>query len=120
MFKRHNSFDVGQRIRIRSIEDMEAEYGLADHADYLINCPGPFFNKSDMSMFCGATAIIDSINNERVTLNAWQDSNGEQNSELEHHSKWWIWTIHMIEPVEISVSFDENAFNRMLGVDNVS
>lgn len=122
MFRKLNDFYVGQRVKIRSIQNMEAEYGLRPSSPNLIYCPGTVFNKDGMSKFCGATATIDKMHTEPyglLVLNDWEDSNGSKNARLNDSAQFWGWTVHMVEPVEpeeLKFSFDSEAFNHMLGV----
>lgn len=127
MLHKLNDFYVGQRVKIRSIEDMEAEYGLRPSSPNLIYCPGVVFNKDGMSKFCGATATIEATIDEigidgpdgLIILNDWEDSNGSKNARLNDSAQSWGWTVCMVEPVEpeeLKFSFDSEAFNKMLGV----
>ena len=82
-------FKVGDRVRIKSWEQMEKEFGK----DYFesINCIPRFIE--DMKHLCGKTATIDEICNYDIKLKDWSgDSDGP----------YWFFSMDMIELVDTS------------------
>lgn len=82
-------FKVGDRVRIKSWEQMEKEFGK----DYFesINCIPRFIE--DMKHLCGKTATIDEICNYDIKLKDWSgDSDGT----------YWFFSMDMIELVDTS------------------
>lgn len=82
-------FKVGDRVRIKSWEQMEKEFGK----DYFesINCIPRFIE--DMKHLCGKTATIDEICNYYIKLKDWSgDSDGP----------YWFFSMDMIELVDTS------------------
>lgn len=115
-------FYVGQRVRIRDVGDMAAEYGtrpLSNEIGYAIKCPGLIFNKDRMSIFCGLTAEIITIseNGVYVELDHLEDSYGNPVKDI--NPAYWGWSIYMVEPIdekETKSGFDSALFDQMIGV----
>lgn len=82
-------FKVGDRVRIKSWEQMEKEFGK----DYFesINCIPRFIE--DMKYLCGKTATIDEIYNYDIKLKDWSDAGGKIH---------WFFSTDMIELVDTS------------------
>ena len=82
-------YKVGQKVRVKSWEQMEKEFGK----DYFesINCIPRFIE--DMKHLCGKTATIDEICNYDIKLKDWSgDSDGT----------YWFFSMDMIELVDTS------------------
>lgn len=79
-------FKVGDRVRIRSWEDMEREYGL--DADGNIETPFADSFIREMKHLCGRTAKITDIFGFEVALRFDEDYGNEN----------WNYTYYMIEP----------------------
>lgn len=126
-----DDFYIGQRVRVRDWDDMMMEYGGGSGA---IDTPIYCF-VTEMRPLCGKTAqIFDILPTEgregrkahSVLLEKWEDDDGPTDTlVLTGHGTSWLFSTGMLSPVEeilvgeMAVSFDENAFNRMLGVNNV-
>lgn len=82
-------FKVGDRVRIKSWEQMEKEFGKDCFES--INCIPRFIE--DMKHLCGKTATIDEICNYDIKLKDWSgDSDGP----------YWFFSMDMIELVDTS------------------
>lgn len=81
-------FKVGDRVRIKSWEQMEKEFGIS-HGDIPCKCG---FN-SEMRHLCGRTATISEINDYKVKLKDWSDAGGKIH---------WFFSTDMIELVDTS------------------
>lgn len=82
-------FKVGDRVRIKSWEQMEKEFGKDCFES--INCIPRFIE--DMKHLCGKTATIDEICNYNIKLKDWSgDSDGP----------YWFFSMDMIELVDTS------------------
>lgn len=94
---------VGDRVRVRRWDDMEAELGLDSCGNIDAACG---FIRT-MSKFCGHTATISSIRNDYIAeLKDGDDDLG-----------WfaWVWSLDMLEPEDFTVAaFDETAFLELL------
>lgn len=82
-------FKVGDRVRIKSWEQMEKEFGKNSCEE--INCNPTFIEC--MSYLCGRTASIVKINGEAVKLTDWSDS---------EDTARWSFSTDMIELVDTS------------------
>lgn len=82
-------FKVGDRVRIKTWEQMEKEFGKDSDGD--INCI-PCFNKG-MKCLCGQTATIDKICDCNIELKDWSGESGEIH---------WGFSTDMIELVDTS------------------
>lgn len=84
-------YEVGQKVRVKSWEQMEREYGSTDGA---INTPSSF--TSDMRRFCGMVFTINYANwSGHVTYDVEAKGNKALSDELEQY--WW--DEEMFEPV---------------------
>lgn len=82
-------FKVGDRVRIKSWEQMEKEFGK--NSDGGIDCMPCFIE--DMKYLCGKTATIDEVCNYDIKLKDWAgDSDGP----------YWFFSMDMIELVDTS------------------
>ena len=81
-------FKVGDRVRIKSWEQMEKEFGM--EFDW-IACKCGF--NSEMRHLCGRTATISEINDYKVKLTDWSDDTG---------GLYWTISTDMIELVDTS------------------
>lgn len=79
---------VGDRVRIRSWEEMEKEFEVSDDGD-IIYCKLKFIN--EMKHLCGRTAIVKSIDEGYVELADWSDKDGDM---------LWVFSADMLELVE--------------------
>lgn len=82
-------FKVGDRVRIKSWEQMEKEFG--ENFDGEINCR-PCFTEY-MKHLCGRTASIEEIYGTDVVLTNWSDSS---------NTRRWCLSTDMIELVDLS------------------
>ena len=82
-------FKVGDRVRIKSWEQMEKEFGK--NSDGGIDCMPCFIE--DMKHLCGKTATIDEICNYDIKLKDWSDDTG---------GLYWTISTDMIELVDTS------------------
>ena len=82
------NFKVGDRVRIKSWEQMEKEFGRSCGK---IPCMCIF--SKEMSHLCGRTATISKINGSIVDLTNWSDNNNTMS---------WIISTDMIELVDTS------------------
>lgn len=80
-------FKVGDRVRIRSWDDLASEFGLEE--DGYISCNVGGFSKY-MCHLCGREATICSMQNKDVELTDWSDASGDL---------YWCFTDDMLEPV---------------------
>ena len=80
-------FKVGDRVRIKSWEQMEKEFGINYRGD--IKCGFV----SSMSFLCGRTATIESIYGRIVKLTNWSNNSGDIN---------WGFSTDIIELVDTS------------------
>ena len=99
-----HDFYVGQRVRIRELDDMIHEYGGDDV--FGVRIPATYTFIPEMSHLCGAEATISYIDEDRVELEAF-DVSGET---------CWEYNIYMIEPAgsALHIDFDEASFNTLL------
>ena len=120
-------FYVGQRVRVRSLEDMSGEFehfndGVAiRHPDEDI-C----FNIKEMTPLCGMTAVIQGFEEVsifqtcRVMLDDWRDLAGIPTSQQKETGGQWAWTCAMLEPAEdvreLGTNFTSELFAQMIGV----
>lgn len=82
-------FKVGDRVRIKTWEQMEKEFGKDSCGG--IDCMPRFIE--DMKYLCGKTATIDEICNYDIKLKDWSgDSDGP----------YWFFSMDMIELVDTS------------------
>ena len=81
-------FKVGDRVRIKSWEQMEKEFGM--EFDW-IACKCGF--NSEMRHLCGRTATISEINDYKVKLTDWSDDTG---------GLYWTISTDMIKLVDTS------------------
>lgn len=81
-------FKVGDRVRIKSWEQMEKEFGMEFG---WIACKCRF--NSEMRHLCGRTATISAINDYKVKLTDWSDDTG---------GLYWTISTDMIELVNTS------------------
>ena len=82
-------FKVGDRVRIKSWEQMEKEFGKNSGGG--IDCMPCFIE--DMKYLCGKTATIDEVCNYDIKLKDWSgDSDGP----------YWFFSMDMIELVDTS------------------
>ena len=81
-------FKVGDRVRIKSWEQMEKEFGIS-HGD--IPCKFRFIN--GMKHLCGRTASIVAIKGSDIYLTNWSDDSGYMD---------WSISTDMIELVDTS------------------
>ena len=114
-----NKFYVGQRVRIREVDDLISEWGLHRYCTNWIACPDmPFhIGVGGMRKFCGATAKIIRIEDDSLlTLDSWLDNSGRAIEDLEWAE--WVWTVSMVEPVDdvVDIEFNPNNFASMLGI----
>lgn len=85
-------FKVGDRVRIKSWEQMEKEFGKnSDGGIDCIACKCGF--NSEMRHLCGRTATISEINDYKVKLTDWSDDTG---------GLYWTISTDMIELVDTS------------------
>lgn len=123
-----DDFYIGQRVMVRDWDDMAGEYFGDPGAIYT---PLYYF-VIQMRPLCGKTAqITDILPDEergaiRVLLEKWEDEDGFSTDTLllTGRATEWLFSTAMLVPLEsepkIEVSFNVDAFNQMLGVDNVS
>ena len=83
----HNTFRVGDRVRIRSWESMEKEFGTDCSGNILTH----FHFIDHMKPLCGRTATISSIKGKEVNLRGWSNTNGDIA---------WSYSTDMLEPAE--------------------
>lgn len=81
-------FKVGDRVRIKSWEQMEKEFGVEFS---WVDCKCGF--NSEMRHLCGRTATISEINDYKVKLTDWSDDTG---------GLYWTISTDMIELVDTS------------------
>ena len=81
-------FKVGDRVRIKTWEQMEKEFGVEFS---WIACKCRF--NSEMRHLCGRTATISDINDYKVKLTDWSDDTG---------GLYWTISTDMIELVDTS------------------
>ena len=81
-------FKVGDRVRIKTWEQMEKEFGVEFS---FIACKCGF--NSEMRHLCGRTATISEINDYKVKLTDWSDDTG---------GLYWTISTDMIELVNTS------------------
>lgn len=81
-------FKVGDRVRIKTWEQMEKEFGVK-FGDIPCKC---IFTEN-MQHLCGRTATISSIDEYRVKLTNWSDDND---------TRRWVISTDMIELVDTS------------------
>lgn len=79
-------YKVGQKVRVKSWEQMEKEYGLNCRG----NIPTPLVFTRKMIVFCGNTYTIKSVFNHGETLAFFEDE-----------TKGWSWDNEMIESTGI-------------------
>lgn len=93
---------VGDRVRVRRWDDMEAELGLDSRGD--INAACGFIRI--MSKFCGHTATISIIRNDYVAeLEDGDDGLGWSE---------YLWSLDMLEPESHEATvFDEGDFLKL-------
>jgi hypothetical protein len=60
-------FEIGEKVRIKSWEQMEQEFGLDRYDD--INCSGIFVK--DMKYLCGQEITIEEINGDSIQDVDW-------------------------------------------------
>lgn len=77
-------FKIGDRVRIRSWESMEKEFGLT--GDGSIDCRGYFVHS--MRHLCGRTATIIGLDDENVILRQWSNDKDIN----------WSFSTDMLEP----------------------
>lgn len=83
-------FHVGQRVRIRLLDSMKAEFGMDDFGN-----PNVKFGWVDnMNSLCGRTATISSIDGKYVKLKDWNDSSGDTG---------WCFSTDMLKPAGFEV-----------------
>lgn len=82
-------FKVGDRVRIKSWEQMEKKFGK--NSDGGIDCMPCFIE--DMKYLCGKTATIAEIYNYDIKLKDWSDAGGKIH---------WFFSTDMIELVDTS------------------
>lgn len=118
-------FKLGQRVKVRTVEDMVAEYGYKRSRPNEIDCPGVVFNVEEMATFCGMTAEFQKAKYDsyvqcwEMILEDWLDLDGNPTSEVEQTGRHWFWTSYMLEPAEEvlpRVNFTLDLFNQMIGV----
>lgn len=103
-------FQPGDVVRIRSYEDMEAEY---DFNDYGIRCPDEISFAKDMKYLCGREYTIEQIDlhefRNRCEVVRFEDAEADPGRSVDN----WIITTCMIElaarPVITEVSIDDFA-----------
>lgn len=118
-------FKVGDRVRIKSWEDMEREYGLDWNGD--INCGVSNFIQK-MKHLCGRTATIEKIDRERVILKDWSNNDNID----------WYYCLRMIEHVtftkndlqdfdilidrdgDISLYYDGKVYGNTIDIDDLN
>lgn len=84
------SFRLGDRVRIKSLEDIRK---TLDHDDKASN--HTYFNPL-MAAFCGQTAVVKEIaTNGNIILNDLKEPNG---------SSFWCWCEEWLEPAEDTFS----------------
>ena len=81
-------FKVGDRVRIRSWDDMVKEYGLDWEGDIPTPC---YFFIDKMRILCGVEATITKIDDEKVTLDQFDKHKDEGGK--------WNYSIFMIEKI---------------------
>ena len=81
-------FKVGDRVRIRSWEDMEKEFDIYDSNG--IKIEGAYFAYY-MKHLCGREATIYNKRNDKIELENWSDDSGDLS---------WHYTKDMLELVE--------------------
>lgn len=126
-----DDFYIGQRVRIRDWDDMVEEYGVDEVDDTgdpsYIDTP-VYCYPLEMRPLCGMTAEIFDIEYigrdgvHKVLLCNWNNNNGNPTTVVERTGyDHWMFTTAMLKPLEsdpeIQVSFDGEAFRRMLGVE---
>lgn len=92
-------FHVGQRVRIRSWESMEKEFGHNSCGS--IAAKGSF--SKSMRPLCGRTATIASIDGKYVELKDWNDYSGDTH---------WQFSTDMLEPAGFEVGRIEKGIKK--------
>lgn len=86
-------FKVGDRVRIRSWEDMEREFGIGDFGS--IACK--FHFTPDMRHMCGKEATIEDIPKESKVILKFSEDSGLST----YNGRIWSFSFDMIELVDM-------------------
>ena len=98
-------FKVGDRVRIKSWDEMAEEYNERSYGIELPSSP-KFVNS--MKCLCGLTATIDKINNDIVKLKDWSDDDDEHGI--------WTYSTYMLEKVT-NIIVDYNTSQNMVAYE---
>ena len=92
---KNSAFHVGQRVRIRSFEDLAKEFG-SEECPHRFPVRGSVIFNENMECLCGRTATIKELpkSGDHIQLENWSDESGNTN---------WNFLTEMLEPADFEV-----------------